>query len=226
MIDTTASPRPAKPRPPASGSPAQKASLSPEELSAKAAYMGLKRRVYFQAKIIAVLSVVLLIMLPLSRPIYRYFSMNPEKKVSSISGLSMPNLTDEAVLSWATTSITEVLTMGFADIDKKLPTLEDKFTDEGWEAYKASFEAMKIRETFKQSQLVLTSVPSNTPVILGQGMNLNKIYQWNVQMPIIMAYATNNNVVTKKRATVTLQITNVPVEQSPAGLAIRNWVIQ
>ncbi|MDE2029422.1 MAG: DotI/IcmL/TraM family protein, partial [Alphaproteobacteria bacterium] len=83
----------------------------------------------------------------------------------------------------------------------------------------------KIGEAFKERQLVLTTVPSDTPVIVAQGVNADNVYQWNVQMPVIMTYATNNNVTSQQRAIVFLSIVRVPAEQSPSGIAIRNWSI-
>ena len=66
-------------------------------------------------------------------------------------------------------------------------------------------------------------MPSNTPVIMGQGVNIDQIYQWNVEMPIIMTYATNNNVMRKDRAIVSLEIVRVPAEQSSSGIGIKAW---
>ena len=42
-------------------------------------------------------------------------------------------------------------------------------------------------------------------------------------MPVIMTYATNNNVMNKKRATVTLTIVRVAAEENPFGIAIQSW---
>lgn len=166
-----------------------------------------------------------MVFLPFAKPINLYYAITPEQTVKRLTGLNMPNMTNRAVLSWATTSITEVMTMGFGDIDVRLPKQRGRFTQKGWDAYIETFNEMKIRETFKQSQLVLTTVPSNTPVIVGQGINIDNVYQWNVQMPIIMNYATNNNVTRRQRATVSLSIARVPFEENSFGLAIQNWVL-
>jgi intracellular multiplication protein IcmL len=115
------------------------------------------------------------------------------------------------------------MTMGFGDMDIRLPQQRKRFTPEGWEAFNKAFVAQKIGETFKQSQLVLTTVPSDTPVIIAQGPNAENIYQWIVQMPVIMTYATNNNAMRKERAFVTLTIVRVPADESSAGIAIQSW---
>ena len=209
----------------AASKPPQKGAVLSEEQMARAAFIRLKNKVVFRTSAIAVLAIFLALFLPFARPIHLYYAMTPENTVRRLTGLDMPNMTNRAVLSWATTSITEVMTMGFGDIDVRLPEQRGRFTQEGWDAYIETFEAMKIRETFKQSQLVLTTVPSNTPVIVGQDINPDNVYQWNVQMPIIMNYATNNNVTRRQRATVSLAIVRVPFEENSFGIAIQNWVL-
>ena len=174
---------------------------------------------------IAALGVALILILPFAQPVYLYYAMGPDKSTMPMTGLLMPNMTNRAILSWATTSITEIMTMGFGDLDFKVPKQRHRFTQPGWDAYIKSFKSQKIGETFKQNELVLTTVPSNTPVILSQGVNPDDVYQWVVQMPIIMTYATNDNMTIKKQSIVTLVIVRVPAEESSAGIAIENWIL-
>ncbi len=196
-----------------------------KERLARAPFAFLKKCVHYQTWAILGLTLVFICLLPFSNGFVRYYAVNPEGKVRALGALTMPNMTDRAILSWATTSITEIMTMGFGDINTRLPRQRTKFTPKGWEAYMKSFEAMKIAEAFQNSQLVLTTVPSNTPVIVVQGVNPENVYQWDVQMPIIMNYATNNNVMKKQNGTVTLSIVRVPVEDNAFGIAIQKWRI-
>ena len=188
-----------------------------------ASFGKLKKRVVIQTGAIVVLTIILVVLLPFAQPNDLYYAMRPDQKAMRLTPLDVPNMTNQAVLSWATTSIAEIMTVGFGDIDVKLPRQRYRFTKEGWTAYQEAFVAREIGETFKKSQLVLTTVPSNTPVITGQGVNIDQIYQWNVEMPIIMTYATNNNVMRKDRAIVSLEIVRVPAEQSSSGIGIKAW---
>jgi intracellular multiplication protein IcmL len=197
-----------------------------DERLATARFKGLKARVQIQTWIISVLALLLVLMLPFAQPINFYYARSTDKTLVEMVGLNMPNMTDRAVLSWATSSIVEIMTMGFGDIDTKIPKERIRFTADGWKAYTKAFIQQKIGESFKQSQLVLTSAPSNTPVIVAQGINPDNVYQWVVQMPVIMTYATNNNVTTKNSGIVTLTIIRVPTEDNVDGIAIDAWNIQ
>ncbi|MDR3448895.1 MAG: DotI/IcmL/TraM family protein [Alphaproteobacteria bacterium] len=181
----------------------------------------IKKLVTIQAWIIGSLALVLLVALPFVQPVYLYYAMKPDGQVMRMVGLDMPNMTNRAVLSWAATSISEIMTMGFGDMDVKLPHERVRFTKQGWEAYNTAFVQQEVGEKFKQSQMVLTTVPSNTPVIVSQGTNLDNVYEWHVQMPVIMTYA--NTTVVRQRAIVRLTIIRVPAEDSAAGIAIQNW---
>ena len=190
---------------------------------AMAAFEKIQKRIKLQTWIIAGLVGALCITLPFAQPVYLFYAMNPQKQVLRMVGLDMANMTNRAVLAWATTSITEIMTMGFGDIDVRLPQQKIRFTPEGWKSYSKAFVELEIGETFKQHQLVLTTAPSNTPVIVGQGVNADNVYEWMVQMPVVMTYATNNNVTSKKNSIITLEIVRVPSERQSAGIAIQSW---
>jgi len=194
-----------------------------DERSAIARFARLKKLVTMQTWAIGILTLILALALPFAAPVYLYYAVKPDKKMMQLAGLPMPNMTNRAVLSWATTSITEIMTFGFGDIDTKVLQQKWRFTSEGWDSYLQAFIRKGIDKTFKQNQLVLTTAPSNTPVITAQGVGPDKAYVWVVQMPVIMTYATNNNVTSRKNGIVTLTITRVPIEQSPAGIAIKTW---
>ena len=194
-----------------------------DETAATAQIARLKKIVVFQSWVLIALGAIITVTLPFARPVDLYFAINPAKQTHQMVGLAMPNMTNQAVLAWAVNSITEIMTMGFGDIDVKLPKQRVRFTSNGWDAYVKAFIRQNVGVQFKKSQLVLTTVPSNTPVIVWQGVNPDQIYQWVVQMPVIMTYATNNNVTNMQKGIITLTIVRVPVEESPTGIAIENW---
>jgi hypothetical protein len=165
----------------------------------------------------------LILTIPIYHPIFQYFALDPRGRTMSLVALDIPNMTNRAVLSWATTSITEILTIGFGDFEKKLVIQKPRFTPAGWDSFAKAFDNQKTGQTFLENQLVLTTVPSETAVILAQGLNEEGIYQWKVQVPVVMTYATNNNVTRRVHTLINLTIVRVWPEQSPAGIAIKTW---
>ena len=87
-----------------------------------------------------------------------------------------------------------------------------------------AFLGAQIGDIFKKNQLVLTTVPRDTPVIVEQGENDDHIYEWTVQMPIIMTYATNNNLTRQEKSIITLTIVRLQKVQRALQLKNGRWV--
>jgi len=232
----TAAKTPMPVKPPAAARPANRsglgsflsvdpvrADLLPDEVLAAQQYQRQLKLVRLNAYIILLLGAVLVFGVPFFEPVYQYFAMNPQHQVLPIVALNMPNMTNRALLSWATNSTTEIMTMGFGDYEKHLLEQRYRFTEDGWESFAKAFDRQRIGELFRQRQLVLTTVPSNTPVIIAQGINDKHVYQWRVQLPVVLTYATNNQVTKGEKAIIELTIVRVPPETYPAGIAIKNW---
>lgn len=184
----------------------------------------LRRQLY------VIIALVLLIIAgaPYVQPLYTYQARIPgtEKKVMSLTGMSEPNLTDHAILSWVATSITEILTFGFGDFDQRIFAQRPRFTDLGWQSFLKSIRDQNMRAEFKSRQLVLTTAPSEAPVIASKGKDKDEDYVWEVQMPIVMTYTTNNNVRRGDNKLVILTIARVPSSQNVRGLGIKRWIMK
>jgi len=194
-----------------------------DDKTEKARQRRIGRIVYLQTFAIAILAFALLAEMPFSQPIYQYFALTPDHQIMGLIPLYIPNMTKQAILSWATNSVTEIMTFGFGDYQSHLRAQRVRFTPEGWASFSGAFDKMGIGEAFRLRQLVLTTVPSNIGIITSQGENLEHVYEWHLDMPVIMTYTTNNNVTTHERKSISLVIARVPAGQSPAGIAIQSW---
>ena len=182
--------------------------------------------VHTQAVVSLVLVMLLVLLAPFLQPVYHYYARSPTGNLITLDALTIPNMTNRAVVSWAVTSVTEIMTFGFGDIIEQVGKQRARFTDAGWKSFVTAFARQKIIESFKHNQVVLTSVPSDTAVIVNQGMDVSGSYQWKVEVPVIMTFATNNNVTQHKHSIVILTIERVSETVNPAGIAIKNWVLK
>ncbi len=182
--------------------------------------------VFSQSIIVIILVVLLVLLAPFLQPVYHYYARDPDGNLITLDALVMPNMTNQAIISWSVTSVTEIMTFGFGDMVNQLQVQKPRFTDAGWQSFLAAFRRQGTISIFKQNQLVLTTVPSDTAVIISQGLNAEEIYQWRVQVPVILTFATNNNVTTHRHGIITLTIERVNEDQNPAGIAIKTWLVQ
>jgi len=185
----------------------------------------IQKRVHIQTYLILTLVVLIFFLLPVLKPIYRYDAMRLNEPSQPLMPLSTANMTDQAILSWAATSITEILTFGFGDFDQRMLAQRSSFTEEGWTSFTKAIRNQDMRTDFKMRQLVLTTVPANIPVIVGKGTDEKGEFSWIVEMPVIMTYTTNNNVASRQKGIVRLTIVRVPPSQNVIGVGIKAWML-
>src|ERR1700722_5151317 len=171
-----------------------------DEAAEYARHENLLKKLSRQSIIVAFMALFTILCIPFLQPGYRYFAVTPEQKKFQLVPLDLPNLTNNAVLSWAATGVTEIMTIGFGDFESKLVAQKSRFTQPGWDGFVDAFLGEKIDESFRKHQLVLTTVPYDTPVIVSQGENEKHVYEWHIQIPVIMTYATNNNITRPERS--------------------------
>lgn len=193
-----------------------------DEKHEKLRWRKLVRLVKLQSLLILGLIFFLLFAIPVLRPILRYQAHPAEGVPFDMASMTEPNLTDQSILSWSVLTITEVLTFGFGDVDQRILRQRQRFTSDGWESFLKGFVETTFYDRFKGNQLVLTTVPANTPVIVSKGMEEGE-YLWVVEMPIIMTYATVDNIAQRRRGVVRLTIARIPSQVNKFGLGIKRW---
>ena len=75
-----------------------------DEAAELARFHKVVRRIIVNSYVIVALGLVLIIGMPFFEPHYRYIAMKPDKEMMQMVGLNMPNMTNGALLSWATVS--------------------------------------------------------------------------------------------------------------------------
>lgn len=191
----------------------------------KAKLKKILRLVQMQALVIVGMGAFFVMGSPFFETVFQYYALDSSQHIMRLVALNKPNMTNQAILSWATNSITEIMTFGFGDYIPHLRSQQKRFTPDGWKGFVTAFDKVQLGQTFKERQLVLTTVPSDTAVILSQGPTPDHVYEWKVQMPVVMTYATNDNVTHRDHAIIELTISRVDPNDNPSGIAIKNWTV-
>jgi len=199
--------------------------MTAEDQAIVASMVKLRRLMNIQSWVVFGFALFLLFFIPLTQTAYVYYARTPEGFEKRLSGLDMPNLTDRAIRYWAATSVSEVLTMGFGDLEHKVMANKNRFTEEGWLDFIKAIANLDIRGRFRQGQWILLSAPSSTPVIVDQRVDLDGVYKWLIEVPVVMTYITHNDVRITEYKTVRLKISRVHPAKNPMGIAIQTWQI-
>lgn len=185
------------------------------------------QRVRIQCFVIIGLIFAFMIGVQVLKPSHVYLARRIGAPVGSekrLVELNLPILTKEAILSWASMTVTEVLTFNFANFNDRLGMFVERFHPEGWTAFVKALYESKAIDTFRSQQLVSTATPSEPAILEFEGENPEtKEYEWRVRVPIIRKFVTNNDRSDVRKMDVYITIVRVPIIDFPAGMAIKVW---
>lgn len=187
-------------------------------------YRNMLRVAVVQSLIIVGLIGVMFYVVHIHQPENRYFATTVDGRTIPMIPLSAPNLSKPALLSWATQSVTDVMSFGFNDYHRRLQESSVHFTRKGWSEFVDALDKARILEMVKEHQQIVTAAPTQAPVLESSGV-VNGVYQWTVRVPIIVTYQSGN----KKRSdhwNVYLNIVRVSRLESPHGVGINTWISQ
>lgn len=187
----------------------------------------LVRRIVVQSIMITILALVDLAAVPVLRPTKFYYVRRIDQPLGTerrIMGLGMPILTQNAILSWSSTAVTEIMTFNFADYNQRLSLFSDRFLPASWTKFVEALLSQDVINKFKHFNLVLTAAPSAPAIIVSEGLDEKSgDYQWVVQVPVILNYVTNNNKSSRSSQLVELTLVRVSTLDNPYGIAIKTW---
>src|SRR3990167_9585512 len=136
------------------------------------------------------------------KPAPKYFATTSAGQLIPMVPLDQPNLSDSAVLQWVSTAVTSLYTYDFLNC----------------------LEQSRNLEAVQDKKLTVQAVPAGAPIILSEN-NINGIYTWQVQLPILVTYQSlseefNQNLL------VTIVIQRLSTLDSEYGIGIAQLVVQ
>lgn len=152
----------------------------------------------------------------------RFFSINNQGAYTQMVGLEDPNLNNQAILSWASQAVVDIMTFGFNDIDQRFSQTMKNFTPEGWAGFRESVINREIIKKIQDRRQILTAIPSSTPELVYYGLTEGKL-GWVVRVPTIVTVRAGDSK-TSSPLDVMLRIVRQPTTENPRGIGIDLWV--
>jgi len=156
------------------------------------------------------------------RPSYYALSVDSEQK-TSMQPLALPNVSTEALLSWASIAATSAYTLDFQNYATKLEELRDYFTVTGYKNYLAALDKEGKLDDIESQQLLVTAVVSGTPVVLSEGVVKDSM-SWKLQLPLLVTYQGASEVPARQNLVVNMLVTQVPTKYASKGIGILQFV--
>lgn len=192
--------------------------IAAENQIAKVVKSNLWRMVYFAGGLLlmaVVANVILLYALLYKYPVNQFLWTSDARSVCSATSLVEPNISPALVKDFASRTALGLNSYDYINWRRALSTtLDNFFTKAGRSAYAAAFEQSGILSRVRSNYYVVTSVSSDEPVIVSEGVVAGR-YSWTVEVPLTIYYRTNVDVLPENRI---LALTIVRVDPSPANL--------
>lgn len=180
------------------------------------------RIVILQTVIIVGLILSLIVYMTTAKPADRYFATTADGRLMQLVPLDRANMNTSALMSWATQAVTETMTFGYHDYQRRLQQSSRYFTRRGWESFAGALQRAKIIDSIIANQQVVTAEPRSAPILENQGV-LNGKYRWLLSLPLRVTYRAG----TQQRVdnlNVKLLIERVPSLENPSGVGIEQWI--
>lgn len=186
-------------------------------------FRNLIRIVILQAVIIIGLILALIVYMTTSKPADRYFATTADGRIMQLVSLDRANMNTSALMSWATQAVSETMTFGYHDYQRRLQQSSRHFTRRGWESFASALQRAKIIESIQANNQVVTTEPRSAPTLENQGV-INGKWRWLLRLPIRVTYKSGTTQSRVDNLTVTLVIERVASLENPAGVGIESWV--
>lgn len=151
-----------------------------------------------------------------------FYGSTPKKVDFQLQPLPRPNVSTQALLSWATLAATATFTIDFVNYEKNIANLKDYFTKRGYDSFLNALSENKTLVTINEKKLVLSAVPIGPAVVAGE-YEENDVHVWNIEVPITVTYLSVS-AEEKQEKLVTLTIIQVPTSEASKGIGIERYV--
>lgn len=188
-----------------------------------------KNRIFFRTVIaatIVIIGLMIAIFWRIRNPEEpKYFQVQTEqgqKQFMPLQALDGRFFSRQDLLLWVQEVVGNVYSFNAVTYKQKFDyLLANDFTPDGASSFRQTLDDSQLLNQVVTQQVNLTGLVSGQPVILQQGPLMGQ-YTWKVQMPVLLTFE-NANQVSTKRIIVTVLIVNVPTQQSPQAVAIKEF---
>ena len=152
-----------------------------------------------------------------------YFATTSDGRVLPMVPLSDPLRSSRWLLSWASQTAVDALTMDFVNWRRTFVRIRGRFSPQAYDNFVRAFGQGGMKALVLERQMVVSAVPSMPPVIVATGVLFGR-RAWKIQIPMTVSFA-NGAGTTPKHYVVTMMVARVPTTVNPSGVAVTQFVL-
>ncbi|MBE0467906.1 MAG: DotI/IcmL/TraM family protein [Methyloprofundus sp.] len=174
------------------------------------------------ALVMAIVAVIALT-IALSPAEPRYFALDENMQVTPLIPLERPYVSDNAVMNFASSSVTEVLTFSFIGRDAHFQRVKKNFSDRAYSTLTESLVNNGIISSVEDGRLNLNTVLDGVPVITNAQI-VNGVATWFLTVPIKIGYESSSGVIRTQNLMARVVIQRVHTLIHPRGIIVEQVV--
>lgn len=174
-----------------------------------------------------VAALVVICILAISGPYYRYFATEPNGALIRLVPLSRSIMSSADLGQWIETHVTDAFTLSWTNYRGDQMRAKHAFTRAGWLSYLKGIRQARIIKLIEAEQLNLTSVVTQAPVLTRTGRLGNGALWWQYQFTMVWTYNAGNNSpvgTSNQNVVVDVRVVRVPQTLNPKGVLISEIV--
>jgi intracellular multiplication protein IcmL len=155
----------------------------------------------------------------------QYYALTQEGGIP-LYALDKPNLSQQAVMRWAVEAATTCYTLNFNNYNQVLQVdVRPYFTQAGYDNFITAITQAKLVTSIREKNLVVTAVPTDSPIMIRESPSDKGFSAWQVQFPMLVTYQSASEQV-QSNLVLTLLIVQVPTTESIRGIGIAQFLVQ
>lgn len=177
------------------------------------------------ALLVCVLSAGLNIFQFVSRPLPVYFAVTPDMKLTKLTSLAEPYITDNALKGWLVRSVNDTMAIDFRNYERVLLDAKKFFTTDAHTSLINSMQSSNIIKVVTERRLICTPIISKAPIVLEQGV-LRGVYMWKLEMELDLSYEGSKGVELTQHLIAEIIVQRTSTLENEQGINIRQIVFR
>lgn len=171
-----------------------------------------------EAGIIGCLAIVIMLLVILM-PTPKYFSVTPDLRVAELVPVDIPYVSSAAVTNWTAKVLTETLSFDFRHWRRTVGDAQHYYSTKGFNGLVGALKSSGIISRVEERRLITSLVVNGAPVVSAQGL-MNGIYNWQVEVPVILEYEGASGTTNKQDLLAVVMISRQDTRIKPEGIAV------
>ena len=166
-----------------------------------------------------------IVVLILNQPKPQYFAATPDLRLAPLVPLDQPVLTQQGLLTWASDTVTNAMSLDFLEWREELEAIRPHFEDAAYKSFLDSLQSSGVLDMIRDKRLSASAITTRAPVIIASGV-MGGIATWRIEFPLIVSYESSQGVESTQRLIATVLVCRAPTVKTPRGVVIQQIVLK